>query len=239
MVSINLCTDQLAMMLAKPGQIISVSALARDPMVSLMADEARMLGMNDAQAESVYLQHPDLVLAGDYSAAATDQMLRRLGIRVETVAQANSVADVRAGILRMGDLLGNPEGAARIVAQFDADLAALPPVGTGPLSATYEANGYTTGRLTLSGDVLRHSGHALLTDKLGFDYGGNLPLEVLVMGAPALVVHGSRYDRPSRSEDILDHPALAELTATRISVPDRDWICGLPHVLAVAGRLAP
>ena len=36
-VSMNLCTDQLAMLLAAPGQLLSVSKLARDPMSSAMA----------------------------------------------------------------------------------------------------------------------------------------------------------------------------------------------------------
>ena len=37
-VSINLCTDQLAMMLAAPGQLVSVSQLAGDPHSSAMAE---------------------------------------------------------------------------------------------------------------------------------------------------------------------------------------------------------
>ncbi|PKP83954.1 MAG: ABC transporter substrate-binding protein, partial [Alphaproteobacteria bacterium HGW-Alphaproteobacteria-2] len=40
-VSINVCTDQLAMLLAAPGQLLSVSHLARDPYSSAMAAEAR------------------------------------------------------------------------------------------------------------------------------------------------------------------------------------------------------
>ena len=39
-VSMNLCTDQLAMMLAGPGQLISVSHLGHDPAVSPMAAQA-------------------------------------------------------------------------------------------------------------------------------------------------------------------------------------------------------
>mgnify|MGYP006999250795 CR=1 FL=1 len=39
-VSMNLCTDQLAMALAAPGQLISVSYIARDPRASAMAEEA-------------------------------------------------------------------------------------------------------------------------------------------------------------------------------------------------------
>ena len=40
-VSMNLCTDQLAMMLADEGQLISVSDIAIDPNMSPMAEAAR------------------------------------------------------------------------------------------------------------------------------------------------------------------------------------------------------
>ena len=44
-VSMNLCTDQVAMLLAAPGQLISVSDLAQDPRMSPMArSEERRVG---------------------------------------------------------------------------------------------------------------------------------------------------------------------------------------------------
>lgn len=239
-VSFNLCTDQLAMMLAAPGQLVSVSSLAADPDVSLMAAEARAYPGNGGQAETIYLLNPDLVLAGSYSARATVDILRRLGLRVETIPPASSIEGVRENITRIGALLGADARAAALLAQFDADLAALPDPNpaNAALAANYEANGYTTGRATLAGDIMRAAGYALLTDRLGMDYGGTLPLEQLVMGDPALIVSGSRYDRTTRSEEILTHPALAALEAQRSYVADRDWICGLPHVAHVAARLA-
>lgn len=237
-VSMNLCTDQLAMLIAEPEQILSLSALATDPMSSLMADQARAWPGNIGRAENIHLLRPDLVLAGEYSDRATVDMLTRLGVRVETVASANSIDDVRANIVLMGELLGRPARAAGVLARFDADLATLPRDSDGPLAVNYNANGYTTGSRTLQGDVLRRAGFSLLTDRIGFDYGGNLPLETLVMADPALIVEGSRYHQPSRSEEILDHPALSRLSAQHRMVPDRDWICGLPRVAQVAAELA-
>lgn len=55
-VSINVCTDQLAMLLAREGQLQSVSYLSRDPQLSVMADKAERLPINHAQAEEVFLQ---------------------------------------------------------------------------------------------------------------------------------------------------------------------------------------
>ena len=231
-VSLNLCTDQLAMLIAAPGQLQSVSWLAADPTVSLMPDQARAVGLNHGSAEEVYLQAPDLVLAGTYSTGPTTAMLRRLGLAVETLPPATSIEDVRMGITQMGALLGQPARAAQVLADFDARLAALPQ-GAARRATTYGANGYTTGPDSLSGDVMRHAGLVLLTKGAG-----QMALEQLVMAAPDLIVTGSRYPTPSRAESVLDHPAFAAIPAARVTVPDRDWICGLPAIAATAERLA-
>jgi iron complex transport system substrate-binding protein len=65
--SLNVCTDQLAMQLAAPGQLVSVSFLASDPDMSAMAEEAKQYPKNRGMAEEVFLRHPDLVVTGTYS----------------------------------------------------------------------------------------------------------------------------------------------------------------------------
>ena len=63
-VSVNLCTDQLALMLAAPGQVISVTKLAAVPRVSTMAAQAADIPANSGLAEEIYMLQPDLVVAG-------------------------------------------------------------------------------------------------------------------------------------------------------------------------------
>lgn len=235
-VSMNLCTDQLAMLIAAPGQLASVSWLAADPTVSLMTDQAQAVGVNHGSAEEVFLQAPDLVLAGTWSTGPAVQMLRRLGIRVETLPPANSIADIRRDIIQMGEFLGQPERAAQVLARFDADLAAITP-GAERLAATYGANGMTTGPGSLSAEIMQRAGLVLLAERLGIP-GGHVALEQLVMAAPEMLVTGSRFDPPSRAESIVDHPAFAAIPAARVTVADRDWICGLPAITGVAERLA-
>lgn len=237
-VSMNLCTDQLAMLLAGPKQLISVSWLAQDPGASAMAAQAQALPANHGLAEEIYLLRPDLVLAGEYTNPETLRMLRRLGLRVETLPTANTLADVRGLVEKAGALLDTPDRTAQVLAAFDADLAALPGPGMGTVAVNYNPNGYTTGSATFAGDVMRQAGLVLLTDRLGMDYGGNLPLETLVMAQPELIIPGQRYATPSRSEEILTHPALTLLQAKWHPVPDRDWICGLPQAAALSAALA-
>ena len=103
--SMNLCTDQLAMLVAAPGQLISVSAMSQDPRGSVMAEEAMQYHGNRGLAEDIFLMQPDLVLAGSFSTTATVQLLRRLGQRVEVFEPEYSFDDMRANLRRMGAVM--------------------------------------------------------------------------------------------------------------------------------------
>lgn len=239
-VSVNLCTDQLAMLIAAPDQLKSVSYVAADPSVSLMADEARKVGVNHAGAEEIYLLRPDLVLAGRYSASESVAMLRRLGVRVEIVEAAESIDQLRTGIVQMGGLLQREARAAEVLAGFDAAMAAISPNSESGarIAATYGASGVTASAGTLAGDAMRRAGLILLADRIALPPGGTIALETLVMQAPDLIVTGTRQDGQSNAQAVLDHPALAAMNASRVQVPDRDWICGLPAIAGAVKRLS-
>ena len=234
-VSVNLCTDQLALLLAAPGQLVSVSRLAHDPRSSALHDIARRLPANGSGAEEVFLLQPDLVLAGTFTAEATIQTLRSLGIRVELFAPARSLADVRARLAQMGAALGREAAAARLIADFDAALAQLaasaPP--RRPRAALYYVNSFTLGDNSLAGAILAAAGFDNIAGEIGLDWGGSLPLEQLVMLAPEVIVRGRDYPGQARAEDNMTHPALSRLARSRVatSLTDRDWICGTPQVL--------
>ena len=105
----NLCTDQLAMLLADPGQLISVSNLALDPLSSAMVEEAQAYPVNRGGAEQIFLMHPDLVLAGTYTARASVDLLRGLGIEVVQLPPADRLEDVADHMRQIGAALGHPE----------------------------------------------------------------------------------------------------------------------------------
>ena len=230
-VSINLCTDQLAMLLAAEGQLLSVSRLARDPRSSAMPEAAEAWPVNSGRAEEVYLQAPDLVLAGSLTTPATVEMLRRLGIGVELFPPAQSLADVGAQLRRMGTVLGRPAKGAAMAERFEAALAALAVEGAEARAALFQASGWSSGRHSLPGEVLAAAGFANVAAELGMDTGGFLPLEVLVMAAPDLVVSGRPFPGASRAEELTGHPALLATAPAGVALTDRDWVCGLPHVL--------
>ena len=239
-VSINLCTDQLAMMLAAPGQLISVSHLAFDPLSSSMVEEAAAYLANRGGAEQVFLMHPDLVLAGSYTSRATLDLLRGLGVRVVQVPIVDSISGVTEGIRLVGAAMGREAVAERLALAFEADVAALSRPERSATAAMYYPNGYTSGAGTLSNEVLERAGFRNIGAEAGLTGGGTLPLERLVMAAPEMIVTSTPYPGASRSEEILQHPALSALTqvAGGARVNDADWVCGTPHVLRAIQQMA-
>ena len=81
-VSLNLCTDQLLMLLADPDQIASLSKIVDDPNVSFLAEKSAEFKKNRGDAEEIFMNSPDLVVAGVYTEKATVQILQLLGVRV-------------------------------------------------------------------------------------------------------------------------------------------------------------
>ena len=239
-VSMNLCTDQLAMLIAAPGQLHSVSALATDPRGSAMAEDARAFEINRGLAEEIYLMQPDLVIAGSLSTRATVDMLRRLGIPVAIFDPAYSLDAVRDRIRQMGAVLGRQTQAEALIADYDARLAALQEdVAQRPSAALYYADGYTSGDRTLAGQILIAAGFENAAVAAGFSSGGIMPLEVLAMLAPDALITSRPYPGASRSEEILDHPVVRAIRAGATSgeFTDRNWVCGTPYVLRAIEEL--
>ena len=236
-VSMNLCTDQLALMLAAPGQLVSVSAIATDPLSSALHAEAAAYQANHGSAEEIYLLEPDLVLAGTWSDPATVAMLRGLGVEVAQMPVADRLADIPAILAETGALLGREAAAQSLIRRFETDLARLAGQPGGPRAAVSDPNGYTLGTDTLSHDILSHAGFTPLAEELGRGGSGRVALEILLLAAPDLVIGSSPYPGASRSEEILRHPALRSLDAVRAN-SGPDWVCGTPRIVAALADLA-
>ena len=235
-VSMNLCTDQLAMLLAAPNQLISVSDIASDPRMSPMAEQAGDYPVNHGQAEEIFLLSPDLVLAGVYSDPVVISMLRRLGVRVEQIGLVNALDQVPTRIEEVGALLEQEAAAQTIIAQYETDLANIIPPQTGPRAEFYYPNGYALGTGTLSNDILTTAGFRHIAAEMGRGHSGRLALELMVLTDPDLMIHAELYPAASRSEEIMTHPALQALPAA-VTSSNSDWICGTPVVVSALSRL--
>ena len=235
-VSLNLCTDQLLMLLADPNQIASLSKIVDDQNVSFLAEKSAEFRKNRGDAEEIFVDSPDLVVAGVYTEKATVQILQSLGVRVEIFPIEQNFDDIIQNIRKMGLLVGHSDRSERMIDDFNVRLAELRSgITERPRAAIYSANGYTTGTDTMSGQILKTAGFRNITEEIGISFGGTLPLETLVMLKPDLVITGKAYPGHSRSEEILKHPALRPFKT--VTQTDAKWICGTPAVLDAVEEL--
>lgn len=242
-VSMNLCTDQLALLIGAPGQVVSVSDWAAKPSASNMVEAAAALPANGASAEQVFLMKPDLVLAGTFTNRVAVDMLRRLGLRVEQLSPARSVDGVKAAIREMGALLGRDARAEAVVAAFEAALAAEAEraASLGREEAAYHyANNYTSGADTLAAEAMDHAGFDNAAEALGLTGAARLPLEIFVMRRPFVIrTETLSGAETGRAYETRSHPALAALGSDGRSavVPERWQICGTPFIRRTVAAL--
>lgn len=244
-VSVNVCADQLVLMLAERRRIASLSRLAADPEVSAMSRAASGLPRNHGQAEEILPLDPDVVVAGAFSARAAASLLRRLGYRVVEVPVATALDDVARNVALVAEAVGEAAKGRALIREFEAEIAAVrrraDPGSPAPLAALYWANGYGSGPGTLANALVEAAGFRTLGRRLGIAGTGILPLETLVAAAPDVLILGRLRGGAALAGAALDHPALARglAGAARAALPDKLWLCGTPPAaVSILRRLA-
>lgn len=233
-VSLNLCSDQLVVLLAEREAIASVTFLAADPVRSYVADQVQGLRLNHGLAEEIVSLQPDLVFAGPFAARATVGMLRGLDIRVVVLPLPASFDDIREQIAFVADILGERERGHRAIAAMDARLASArrDRADEPRVAAIFGPNGFTSGPGTLPHAVLEAAGLTNLAEQMGFRAIGQFSVEDVVRGHPdTVVLNTDAAAAPSLARDLLNHPALAKLRLDieTIFVPPKLWECGGPY----------
>jgi iron complex transport system substrate-binding protein len=241
-VSFNICADQLVVALADPNQIAALSPYATDPVLSVVAEQAKRFRRVDWQAESTVPLNPDLVLVGPSDRSITRRMLTGLGYRVVEVDLITDLPAAQAQIRSMAALLGHPargEALFRDVEDGRRRLAAAPqPPSSTALLVGH--GGYTAGPHSLAAALIAEAG---LVPPPGAPkgYGGFVPLEKLIALRPDFLVFSDLLEEPKDQGAVyLTHPALRRLypPERRILLPTRFSLCGGPSLVAALDYLA-
>ena len=241
--SLNVCSDQLVLMLADREEIASLSYYAADPSFSHFAERARGIATNRGQAEELLAAEPTLVVGGTFSNPATQELLARLGIPVLPLEVPADFAAIRAQVLSVARALGHPDRGEALVEEMDRRLDALERGRRErvPLAAVYQENGITPAKGTLIDAVIAAAGLENLGRRLGLFGYSALSLEDLALARPALLIHSiEAQDAPSLARQVLSHPALEAVArdAVRIVVPASLWVCPGPYTVEAAELLA-
>jgi iron complex transport system substrate-binding protein len=241
-VSLNLCTDQLVLALADPAAVRSVTWLARDPQLSMLASAAADIPVNHGLAEEIISFAPDLVVAGIYTTRTTVALLKRFGLPLLEVDVPQSLPAIYEQIRTVAQALGHPARGEAMVAAMMAELAALDPLPAGPppVAVVYHPNSFTGGRGSLIDDLLTRAGLRNLAAELALTNYGRLSLDLLLLGQPDLLILNTRDDlTPSLTHQVMRHPGLARAFPHlhTLVIPPRLWSCAGPWVIDVIAQL--
>jgi iron complex transport system substrate-binding protein len=245
--SLNVCTDQLLLILGLRRRLVSVTFLAADPSSSAMPEAARGLPLNRGRAEEILPLKPDLVLAGATAATPTVQLLTRLGHRVVVVPLATTLGDIPRNIKTVARAAGEDARGQKLIARFQAELnriaaeLALTPEDPRPSAMLFGPSGVTSGAHSLAGAIITAAGFTNGMTALGIKGVGRVPLETVLAFRPRLLILSDlKVDSPSLAGNLLAHPALERSFAgrTMIRINHHVWACGTPLVLDAIHRLA-
>jgi iron complex transport system substrate-binding protein len=229
-VSMNVCTDQLVLALADPGQIRGLSRFAHDGWQSSASDARRYPALSGG-AEDVLVLKPDIVVASLFDKRSTRELLKEKGLHLAELAVPRTLDEAKAQIREVGDITGHPDRATAEITRLDAALARARAAVAArhyrvlPLSR----RGWVAGSDSFVGSLLAQTGLFNAAGDLGFTFGGFASLEAIVSLKPDFIVvsQAGDYARDDGQAFLL-HPALERFypPSKRIVIPERLTECG-------------
>ena len=228
--SLNLCTDEYLLLLARPGDVVSVSRLAQDPAESALWRRARAFPANRGAIEQVIGQRPTLLLTMGGGGRSTAAIAGRLGMRVLDLPFPASIDDVAKNMRTVAAALGDEQ----LARPWLARLQQVRRQRVGAKDAIWVSGGGTS----LSSGSPGAQWMALAGLKQRRLAGGRADLETLLVRPPAVLVR-SDYRRGQMSQGVrwFDHPIVKRLAGRTVMTDGRAWTCAGPLMLDEIARL--
>jgi iron complex transport system substrate-binding protein len=230
--SLNLCTDELVLMLAAPGQIVSVTHLARQEAETPLWRQASPYPSNDGSLLSVVPLRPDLVVTMGGSGRDRLRIAGRLGIATLDLPFAQSLRDVVRSVSLIAAALGRPEAGTALLRRMETVIRSAPP-------ATRDTIWLGGGGRTISPHGLEAQWMALAGLRQRPIQGDRVSLETLLVRPPAVLLRSDyRQGQYSNQQRWLTHPAARLARAIRTVPTDgRRWTCMGPLLIDEIYRL--
>lgn len=229
--SLNLCTDELLLALAKPHEIVSVSYLSRLPEESVLWRQARRFPLNRGTLESAVSFRPNLILTMGGGGRASATIARRLGMRVITLPYPQTIADLEKQSMTVARALGSVERAGPIRRRLAALRASRP---RRLIDAAFAGGGgLSLAPDSLGAEWLSLAGYRQLPLR-----GNRLTFEQLAARPPTrLILSNYRSEQLSRGQDWLRHPLVRQLAGRSLTTDGRAWTCAGWPMIDEVGRL--
>jgi iron complex transport system substrate-binding protein len=230
--SLNLCTDELLLLLAAPEQIVSVTHLSQQEAETPLWRQALAYPRNDGSLLSAVERRPDLIVTMGGGARDRLRIAGRLGIPTLDLVFAQDLMDVARNIERMAVALGRQEAGIALIRRMTILIRSRPPLRTDTIwlgggGRTVPATGLEAQWMALAGLRQRPM------------QGDRVSLETLIAAPPALLLRSDyRAGQYSNGQRWLSHPAaLFAANVRTIPTDGRRWTCMGPLLIDEIVRL--
>lgn len=230
--SLNLCTDELLLLLAAPGQIASVTHLAQQSAETPLWREAGRYPRNDGSLLSVVEMRPDLIVTMGGGTRDRLGIAARLGIPTLDLVFAQNLGEVGENVRRLAAAIGRPDAGGAVLRRMNDLIRSRPPlridtIWLGGGGRTVAATGLEAQWMALAGLRQRPL------------QGDRVPLETLIAAPPALLLRSDyRAGQYSNGQRWLAHPAARFAAGLRTLPTDgRRWTCMGPLLIDEIERL--
>jgi iron complex transport system substrate-binding protein len=235
--SLNLCTDELLLLLADPKQIASVSYLSQLPEETPLWAKAKTYRRNDGSLLSVAALRPDLVVTMGGGGGHRAGIGARLGARMLDLPYPAGIAAVEEATMKLAGALGQEARGRALVAAMERVRRTAP---ARQADAIYlSAGGRSVAPAGAAAEWMAAAG--LRQRNLP---GDRAELETLLVRPPAVLLRSHyRSGQYSAGQSWLSHPLARRVRAGRILVTDgRLWTCMgpllVPEILRLRRELA-
>jgi iron complex transport system substrate-binding protein len=214
--SLNLAADEVLAEILPIDRLVGVTALVDEKGTSnaLGRVPASVPRFPKADLERLLSVRPDLVIVSEYTDADFLRLLEQSGVRHHRMKGLGSLPGIRQAVLDLGDAVGEPEGARRLIARFDATLADLEARlrGAPRPRVLYWAGGLTAGGGTAIGSLIECAGGVNVGAEMGLRGIEPAGAERAYAAGPERLLVGEGWQS---AESLRRHPLLSRLPAVR------------------------
>ncbi len=224
--SYSLGHDEILLALVDKSRFAAVGPFTGDPAYSNVAEQAAGLPTFEKGVENVLAARPDLVIVSKFTDADIVGLIQEAGVPVARPALESSAEGNIPTILLMGYMLGVEERALELVAEIESRLALVtgrvPPPGDPERPAVISMSRYSdvlyaAGADTTEGGILETAGGVNAAARDGIAGHQTISVESIASMNPdvILIAQPVEYGANDLRDDLLSHPALAEVSAVK------------------------
>ena len=229
--SLNLCTDEYLLLLARPREVASVSFLSRDRRESPLWRIAKPHPANNGSVEAVLKHRPTMLLTMGGGGRASGLIAGRMGIKRVTLKHHATLADVADNLRTVAAALGRPAAARPWLDRLAALQRSTPAKARDAIWLSAGGNSLGAGSVRAQWMRLAGLGQRDLPNE-------RATLEILLTRPPEVLVETDyRRGDVSLGNRWLDHPIVRNLKSVRVLTDRRASNCMGPLMIGEVERL--